>query len=333
MNIYNDYLSTIKSAMSADKEQKRNFSNLSGQDELIKGNTISNYLNESENTKPLPSLLQFANEFGLKTNYDQSLGSHPDFSHLKHSGKIEKHYVVSMFIDIKGSTNLFKRYSPETVFIITNTIQRAAIHTGLIFNGYIQRLHGDGLFVYFGGKDCAKNQATKNALQAASVFSYFIKNDLKKLFNEQGVETIFTRIGIDLGENKDVVWAMAGIGEISEVTTCSLHTSLASKMQSNAESNGVVVGDNVKNNTDTPFYSPVCNRTNNESDRYIFRNYEDNFNYTQYDFNWIQYLKQQDFVATDLNGNLSIKRKLAITDRIPQDIIPIASQNKPYFRG
>lgn len=331
MNIFNDYISTIKSAMNADSEQNEQFSNFSGTDELKKGNTVSKYLNESKDSRPLPSLFSFANEFGLKTSYDQSLGSHHDFSHLKHTGEIEKHYVVSMFIDIKGSTNLFKRYSPETVFIITNTIQKAAIHTGLIFNGYIQRLHGDGLFVYFGGKDCTKSDASKNALQAASVFTYFVKNDLKNLFNQQGVETIFTRIGIDLGENKDVVWAMAGIGEISEITTCSLHTSLASKMQCNAESNGIVVGENLKNNIDVPFYTAVCNRTNNENDRYIFRNPEKNFNYTQYDFNWIQYLKQLDFIATDLNGNLSVKRKLAISDRIPLDIKPIAKQNKPYF--
>jgi len=333
MNIFNDYISTIKSAMNADSQQKRQHSNFHGEDNLIKGNLISEFLNESKETKPLPSLLSFANELGLRTNYNQSLGLHPDFSHLKHSGKIEKHFVVSMFIDIKGSTNLFKRYSPETVFVITNTIQRAAIHTGLIFNGYIQRLHGDGLFVYFGGKNVTKQDAVSNALKAASVFTYFIKNDLKNLINDQGIETIFTRIGIDLGENKDVVWAMAGMGEISEITTCSLHTSLASKMQNIAESNGIVVGDNIKNNVATSFYTVVSKRTKDEKHRYAFQIPERNFNYTQYDFNWLGYLKQLDFVVTDLDGNLTVKNKLAVSDRKPQDIKPIASKNKPYLNS
>lgn len=333
MDIFKDYLTTIKSAMNADTKSTRQFSSFHGEDELQKGHSIKAFLNESIETKPLPSLLSFATELGLKTDYSQSLGAHPDFSHLKHSGNIEKHFIVSMFIDIKGSTNLFKRYSPETVFIITNTIQRAAIHTGLIFDGYIQRLHGDGLFVYFGGKGISKSTATTNALQAASVFTYFVKNDLKNLFNEKGVETIFTRIGVDLGDDSDVVWAMAGMGEISEITTCSLHTSLASKMQSNAESNGIVVGDNVKSNLDTPFYSVVSKRTGDENDRYIYRIPDDNFNYTQYDFHWLKYLKQLDFIATDLEGNLSFKRKLVLSNRNPQDIVPIAQGNKPYFNG
>ena len=333
MEIFKDYLTTIKSAMNADTKSTRQFSSFHEEDELKKGHSIKAFLNESIETKPLPSLLSFATEQGLKTDYSQSLGEHPDFSYLKHSGKIEKHFIVSMFIDIKGSTNLFKRYSPETVFVITNTIQRAAIHTGLIFGGYIQRLHGDGLFVYFGGKNITSSLATTNALKAASVFTQFVKNDLKNLFNEQGVETKFTRIGIDMGEDEDVVWAMAGMGEISEITTCSLHTSLASKMQSNAESNGIVVGDNIKSNADIPFYSVVSKRTGDENDRYIFRIPDENFNYTQYDFQWLKYLKQLDFVVTDLNGNLQFKRKLMMDNRKPKDILPIAQQSKPYFNG
>jgi adenylate cyclase len=123
-------------------------------------------------------------------------------------------------------------HAPETVWVITNTIQRAAIHTCLIFGGYVHRLQGDGLFVYFGGKNIGAELAVERSLQFASVFTYFVQEDLKKIFTEQGIEKIFTRIGVDLGYDRDVIWRMAGIGEISEVTTCSLHTSLASKMQS-----------------------------------------------------------------------------------------------------
>lgn len=263
MEIYKDYLSKIEAAMKGGTRSARNIKNLSGLNGVVQeGHDVNAFLSEAKENKPLPSLRTFASEIGLQPNYDQQLGAHPDFSHLKHTDQIEKHFIVSMFIDIKRSTNLFKRYTPETVLIITNTIQRAAIHTCLIFGGYIQRLHGDGLFVYFGGRGQASSDASERALKAASVFSYFVKHDLKELFNEQGVETIFTRIGVDYGENEDVIWAMAGIGEISEVTTCSLHTSLASKMQSNAESNGVVVGDNVKNHVISQHYfTPVSKRT------------------------------------------------------------------------
>ena len=85
-------------------------------------------------------------------DYNQQLGLHPDFEHLKGTDIIEEHYIVSSFIDIKGSTNLFKKFDKQTVFLITNTILKAGIHTMLIFGGYVHRLQGDGLFVYFGDK-------------------------------------------------------------------------------------------------------------------------------------------------------------------------------------
>ncbi|MDJ1498796.1 hypothetical protein QNI19_38055 [Cytophagaceae bacterium DM2B3-1] len=292
-------------------------------------------LKETKETRLLPSLQTLATELGLTVDVDQKLGLHPDFAHLKYSDQIENHFIVSMFVDIKGSTNLFRKYTPETVLIISNTIQRAAIHTFLLFGGYIHRLQGDGLFVYFGRKGQSISDCVCKALQSASVFTYFVKNDLKELFLEQGIEKINTRIGIDLGYDDDVVWATAGIGEISEVTTCSLHTSLASKMQGFAETNGIVIGDYIKNEAESyeEFFTPVCNRTRASSDRYIFEIPDEQFRYTQYDFNWLSFLKRQSFIATDLNGNLTLKPKAPNKQvYIGQNIQPIASQNKPYLK-
>lgn len=335
MNIFTDYLNNIKTAMATDRKSGNLSEDFRGVDgTLQKGRSFSALRSQLAEKRLLPSLESFANELNLTANLNQQTGLHPDFAHLKHSLETENHYIASMFIDIKGSTNLFKRYTPETVLIITNTIQKAAIHTCLIFGGYIHRLQGDGLFVYYGRKGLDKSAAVLDALKSSSVFSYFVKNDLRKLFNEQGIEDIFTRIGIDLGYDSDVVWALAGIGEISEVTTCSLHTSLASKMQGHAMSNGIVVGDNIKAEMGKlqEYFSPVCLRTKNENHRYIFRIPEESFNYTQYDFDWLKFLKQQDFIATDLMGNLTFKqRETRISPRVSEQIKPIASLNKPYF--
>jgi class 3 adenylate cyclase len=338
MKIYNDYLETIKSAMERDKRGKGYFSGLSeSETKFEKGIKAMELKRKVPEDKLLPSLEEFADELGVQPKFDQQLGMHPDFVHLKHTNNIEKHYIVSGFIDIKGSTRLFAKYDPEMVLIITSTIQQAAIHTCLIFGGYVHRLHGDGLFVYFGGKDIDISTAVNKALQCVSVFTYFVKNDLKKLFEEQGIDKIFTRIGIDLGYDKDVVWSMAGIGEISEITTCSLHTSLASKMQSSAESNGIVVGKNVKDNLPDQNYdllNVVSLRTGDEKDRYIFKDLESNFFYTQYDFNWLQFLKRQDFIVSPPEGEVWIKRTHdAGREKNIEELASTASLNKPYFNG
>ncbi|NOQ71167.1 MAG: hypothetical protein GQ574_04135 [Crocinitomix sp.] len=325
MKFYNDYYDIIKSAMSEDQSITLGFDG-----EISKGIDLKAFLNESKQSNLLPSLQNFASQIGRQPDFSRKLGAHPDFQHLKGTDETENHYIVSMFIDIKGSTNLFSKYSNEAVLIITKTIQRAAIHTCLIFDGYIHRLQGDGLLVYFGGKGVTRKNAVENALLASSMFTYFVKNDLKNLFEEQDIKRIATRIGIDFGGDKDVLWSMAGIGEISEITTCSLHTNLAAKMQLEAETNGIVVGDNIKSNFDTDYYTVVSKRTGDENDRYIFRNPADNFNYTQYDFNWLNFLKEQDFIVTDLNGNLLLKQK---PTHIPStsSLGAIASQNTPYL--
>lgn len=336
MNIFDDYVKTIKAAMAVDPKSTRLNENLSFDDGYTRESFDLKSLNSMVPEKRLlPNLADFAQTLGLVPNFDQSLGLHPDFAHLKHSEDLEEHYIVSMFVDIKGSTNLFKRYSPKTVWIITNTIQRAAIHTCLIFGGYVHRLQGDGLFIYFGGKGVKPDFAINRSLQFASVFTYFVREDLKKIFLAQGVEDINTRIGVDLGFDRDVIWGMAGIGEISEVTTCSLHTSLASKMQGSAISNGIVLGDHVKNASQiiSSFCSPVCHRTKNENDRYIFRMPAENFYYTQYDFDWFKFLKQQDFIATDLSGNLRLKSNPSshISKQNVANLAPIAITSKPYY--
>jgi class 3 adenylate cyclase len=332
MKIYNDYLSAIAEAMKTDPK-----STALNESWRTKGQAFSKGMSYEELNKRIPrnqlqpGLQTFAKELGFAPNFEQKLGLHPDFAHLKTSNGVERHYIVSMFVDIKGSTNLFRKYTPETVLVITNTIQRAAIHTCLVLGGYVHRLQGDGLFVYFGGKNITISEAVQRSLVFSSVFTYFVKTDLKNLFDEQGIDVIFTRIGIDLGYHDHVVWSLAGIGEISEVTTCSLHTSLASKMQSSAQSNGIVVGDHIVKEAQglTDHFTPVCKRTGNESDRYIYQIPDQKFNYTQYDFSWLSFLKKQAFVATDLSGSIFLKQKpAAMVSTASLGIL--ASSSKPY---
>ncbi|MDB5024218.1 MAG: Adenylate cyclase, class 3 [Mucilaginibacter sp.] len=332
MNIYEDYLQPIRKAIATDG-QTRTYSEFAGGNVRNKINLRA--LNEAVPEKRLlPSLEQFADAVGLKPDFTQKLGSHPDFAHLKHTEDTEEHYIVSMFVDVRRSTQLYGRYEPATVFVINNAIQRAAIHTALIFGGYVHRLQGDGLFAYFGGKNMPIKDAVNRALQFASVYSYFVKHDLKEVFEQQGIEQIYTRIGVDLGYDEDVVWAMAGIGEISEVTTFSLHTNLASKMQANAVSNGIVIGDHIKKETALlqEFFSPVCLRTGKETDRYIFEIPKKGFRYTQHDFDWLKFLKKQDYIATDFSGNIQLKRKQApAVYANSNNLAPIAVKSKPYY--
>lgn len=332
MKIYNDYLSTIADAMKNGRSTRSFLGELHEHDAIRKSFNYDDLNRRIPRNQLQPGLQEFAKEIGLSANFEQKLGLHPDFAHLKTLNATENHYIVSMFLDVKGSTNLFRKYTPGTVLVVTNTIQRAAIHTCLILGGYVHRLQGDGLFIYFGGKSMSINVAIDRALIFAGIFTYFVKTDLRKLFDEQGIEAIFTRIGIDLGYEDDVIWSLAGIGEISEVTTCSLHTSLASKMQGSAQSNGIVVGDHMVKEAAKfdEFFSPVCKRTGDENDRYIYTIPEQKFYYTQHDFLWLPFLKKQPFIVTDLSGDIHLKKRPAASVS-SSTLSSLASGNKPYF--
>jgi len=244
MKLYENYIDNIKNVISKQKvESLGRYDSFDKGFSSFDGTFADAKISEKEiSFKPLNSLEPLMQTVGQVSIQEQKLGEHPDFKYLKETYGSEYHYITSVFIDIQNSTGLFRKYSPDVVKEITNTIQRAAIHTCVIFGGYIQRLQGDGVFAYFGGKSVPKKDSTVNALNATSFFTYFVKNDLKKVFENEGIEDIYTRIGIDFGNDDKVLWSMAGIGECSEITTYSLHTSLASKMQGIANANGIVVG-------------------------------------------------------------------------------------------
>lgn len=336
MDIFKDYMSSIENRLDGKIQKGFVGEGVTGLNGPIAASVNSNTLSEGrQKIQLLPSLNDLAKFLGLQPNYQQKLGSHPDFVGLRNSDSTENHYAVSMFVDLKGSTNLFRRYENIDVAHITNDIQKVAIHVFSLFGGYIHRLQGDGLFVYFGRKGQAIEEATLRSMQAASVYNYFIENDLRNAFEERNIERIYTRIGADLGYNEDVLWFNAGLGNVSEITTCSLHTSLASKMQAYAQSNGLVVGQNIKDVLNQlEYFTPVVHRSPNDAPRYIFEIPDKGFRYTQYDFDWLKFLKNQEFVYTTSAGELRSKQKMesqVIADRIDQ-IRPIAERNKPYLK-
>ena len=304
--IYDQYTNRIKAIVANSNKRKDLLKgivnemdgNQSSRKEIFEAQRNFNSSSHLNAPKPLQNILSPV----LLQN--TTLG-HPDFKHLKGTINTEQHYIVSVFIDIAGSTNLFRSYDLDEIYLITNTIQVAALHTCITVGGHAQRLQGDGVFAYFGGKSISRQKAVEMAVTACSMFTYFVANDLKNIFLGDEIENIKTRIGIDFGDDKDVLWANFGVMQLSELTTLSLHTSLASKMVSSAKLNGIVVGDNIKTllNVDDAIFKLVTN-SKGEVDRYIFQDRAKGFNYTQYEFDWYKYLKTLPFIGSDQNGKL-----------------------------
>jgi hypothetical protein len=332
MNTFSEYQNIIEKALNRNEIHKnfnesQEYRGLAGPVSMSKY-TMSDYNTNRSQLSLSSDLTAIANKMGVIRHSNQIIGHHPHFIHLKGTTNTEKHYIISAFIDIKGSTNLFKKYDEETNMIITNTIQLAAINVCQLFGGFIQRIQGDGLFVYFGGKNIDKSKSTQHCLTALSLFSYFVKNDLKRVFEEHGIERIFTKIGVDFGDDDRVLWGVAGKENTSEIATYSLHTSLAAKMQSFAGSNEIIVGQNVKekSNFDPILYTVV------EAQRYIFSDQDNAFYYTQYVFDWLKYLKTSQHIATSVTGEITIKPQQATIPSVAS-LREVVGENRPYAKA
>lgn len=313
MNIFDSYTERVRNAFQEERLNKslsERYFDFTDPNTHTKSNKTSNRAKRL-GIKPESSLLSLNQIVKGQEANDAQIGLHPDFKHLKNSDSTEKHYITSVFIDIKGSTALNDNYELETIYTITNTVQSAAIHVCLSLGGHIQRLQGDGVFAYFGGKNVQKKEAVARAVTATSMFTYFIKNDLQKIFEEEGIDNISTRTGIDFGDDHEVLWGNFGVGECTELTTLSLHTSLAPKMQSHAGKNGIVLGQNVKDRlqVEEKFFDYVRNSKGEVTERYIYVGRKKNVYYTQYQFDWFNYLKTLSYIRCDKDGNLYVVSK------------------------
>lgn len=249
---------------------------------------------------PLQSI---ADLFGIRSYRGPVLAPHPDFAYLKQSEtSTEEHYIVSVFVDVKGSTGMFKRLTKEQVHGIVNIVVRAATHTFTLFGGFTQRIMFDGIFFYFGGKSMSQKQAVMDAVHGATMFCHFMQNELPVLFSEYELEKVYARVGIDFGDAEDVLWGLHGTVDCGELSTTSLHTSLAAKMQKEADSNGIVLGQYMRDRMDDKTL-PFCKVGD---PKYIFQSKD--FNYAQYHFIWAAYLKEvlKNNVRIQSDGTLLI---------------------------
>lgn len=307
--LYAKYINDIQSVISkpiSKSHLSETFYNFSGTSETLLKSESSGV----PALAPLTGLEELARLMNIKEIKRPVLGDHPDFKHLRNERSVDYHYITSMFIDVKNSTKLHRKYDLSQIAMIIQTIITAATHTCALFGGHIQRLQYDGVFAYFGGRNIDKNESVKMAINAASFFSYFVKYELREVFQLEEIDNIYTRIGIDFGDDDDVQWLVFGTQSCSELTTNSLHTSLAPKMQSFAESNGIMIGNHVKERIgELELFCDNLRDSNGNIDqqnKYIYVDSSKNFRYEQFKFKWVSYLRTYSFVKADEDGKLYI---------------------------
>ncbi|EGP4996588.1 adenylate/guanylate cyclase domain-containing protein [Enterococcus faecium] len=224
--------------------------------------------------------------------FSEKIGTHPDFTDDSLLPKTQ--YICSIFLDIKGSTRLALKYDLETVQKIKNAVLSTGIEIIRYFGGHIHRLQGDAIFAFTGHSKISKSDAIIQAINAASIIQYMNQNILKEYFeNVLGVSSLKIRIGIDFGDDDEVLWSKYGIDDINEVTVTSLHADLSSKLQNKASANSIMIGENVFSYLQLPddLLSDIYIKGNSEEKDYYIMKYK-SFNYKMKNFDWSKYLER-----------------------------------------
>ncbi len=236
-----------------------------------------------------------------------TIGAHPDFKDLGFSSTLY-HHCVSVFVDIKGSTRLIEKYSLEEVRMMKDSLLTLAIHVANQFGGHVHRLQGDGIFLQFVRRNGNPNDAIVNALNATSILTQFVSVDLSNMLAQYEIKPIKIRTGIDFGSDEKVLWAHYGIPNCKELTTTSLHTDMAAKLQGKADDNSILIGGNVKEALDLKqeFWGHFENQVSKEK----VYNISTRFSYPFFVFNWQEYLLSLPFIGKSSNGkDLEIKER------------------------
>lgn len=283
----------------------------------------------------LPAKEQLRNLFGKDGDpFSSSIGMHPDFEDLLIT-ESRNQYICSLFLDISGSTKLGLKFPLSIVRFYKNAILKSAIEIFQVFDGHIHRLQGDAIFAFFGHKGMKKSDAIINALNAASLMQSYNKNTLSEFFKENGLEPLRIRIGIDIGDEHQVLWSSYGIDSITEVTSTSIHTDLAAKLQGKASKNQIMIGENVYGYIDLPdeFISTKTFQKKGEieEDKYVLYDSTLQAYYQMRIFNWEKYLNSFSFLPKEQTTRFKSPEDFEIICEVSEDlenVIPFKSNTR-----
>lgn len=188
------------------------------------------------------------NSFGKdKTLNTTDIAGHPDFKLLV-LGETKEHFITTMFVDIKGSTELSLKYPDDLKFIyeFKNGVIKSCIDVIRGFDGYVHRIMGDAVLGFFGSSSIGKSQSILDCLNAASLLAIVLENAIKPWLmrkNKEFDEKDFGfRIGCNFGDNNEILWGNYGYGYVGEISPTGLPVDLAAKLQSEADKNQIMLG-------------------------------------------------------------------------------------------
>ncbi|MBE4042330.1 adenylate/guanylate cyclase domain-containing protein [Vibrio parahaemolyticus] len=184
------------------------------------------------------------------------IGTHPDFLHLEYSDQLVNQYSCTMFVDIKGSTRLSLLYNLQDVFAFKNSVIQTCVEVVRAFDGSVHRLMGDAVMSFFGRSNKSKEDAIADAINCAATLRVMLEKGIKPWMaaNNFDDKDFGFRLGLDFGDDNEVLWGNFGYSTVGEVSATGLPVDMASKLQGLAGKNNTMLGQGLLDFIEWPEY-------------------------------------------------------------------------------
>jgi class 3 adenylate cyclase len=146
----------------------------------------------------------------------------------------ERRQLTVMFADLVGSTALSRRLDPEDMREVIRAYQNACVGVITRFEGFVAKLMGDGVLVYFGWPKADEDDAERAVRAGLALI-----DAVAQLRTPSG-EPLAARVGIATG--LVIVGDLVGAGAAQERAVVGETPNLAARLQAVAEPNALVIG-------------------------------------------------------------------------------------------
>jgi len=165
---------------------------------------------------------------------------------LSHAGELipaplsgERRVASVIFADVKGSTELLEQIGTEAWVNVMNNVFQVLETEIYRYGGKVGQFRGDGLIAFFGAK-MANEDDPEHAVLSALAMQNALASYAAELLKKEGIH-LSMRVGVNTGE---VIVANVGATQYSEETAMGEALTVASRMETSADSGTVLVSDN-----------------------------------------------------------------------------------------
>jgi len=150
--------------------------------------------------------------------------------------------MIVMYVDIVGSTAMTLEMPVDKLAIIISSFAQELAYVVKQYGGFVLKFIGDAVLAYFIAEKNAL-LASDNAVNCARSMITVIKRGINPILNQYDYPELMVKIGLDFGKN--IVVRYGGDPQKSHVDLMGPAMNMASKIQSLAPPNHIMVGDDV----------------------------------------------------------------------------------------